>query len=61
MSNNTIQKSKITDDMLIRYDMVSEETVGNTLSYFGTCILTKEEFLLAYNTWIKTDTEGEKR
>lgn len=53
MNNNTIQKSKITDDMLIRYIPVSTVTVGSIQAYRGECVLTKEEFLLAYNTWVK--------
>ena len=61
MNNNSVPNSRITDDMLIRYIPVSTVTVGSIQTYRGECVLTKEEFLLAYNTWVKAGKEGEKK
>ena len=59
MENNSIHNSKITNDMLVRYKPVSTVTVGHIQAYMGECVLTKEEFLLAYNTWVRnTDEEN---
>ena len=56
MNNNSMQ-SKISDDMLIRYKPVSTVTIGSIQSYMGECVITKEEFVACYNTWIKENKE----
>lgn len=61
MENNSIPNSKITNDMLVRYKPVSTVTAGYIQAYMGECILTKEEFLLAYNTWVKEGEGSEKK
>jgi hypothetical protein len=59
MENNSIPNSKITNDRLIRYKPISTIAVGHIQTYMGECVLTKEEFLLAYNTWIRDDKNEE--
>ena len=59
MNNNSMQ-SKISDDMLIRYKPVSTVTIGSIQSYMGECVITKEEFLLAYNTWVRGENNDIK-
>lgn len=50
-------ESRISGDRLIR--PVTSYIGGDIVTVGGEVILTKEEFLLAYNTWVKnTDEEN---
>ena len=48
-------ESRISGDRLIR--PITSYINGDIVTVGGECILTKEEFLLAYNTWVKNANE----
>lgn len=47
--------SKIENDVLIRKTVVDK--CGYMMAIKGERVITKEEFLLCYNTWVKGDKE----
>ena len=60
MDNNSIHDSKIINGALIRYKPVSTVAIGHIQAYMGECVITKEEFLLAYNTWVRGENNDIK-